>query len=116
MSETIEKVLVIPEKVLHNYKCRFCNGIWSISDDNSNCFNKCINDIFNVENSLFMNRSEAEINPEFKQLIPYCILKAEDDTIFVYRRTKKSGEQRLHLNWSLGVGGHLNDKDNNYWS
>lgn len=62
-------------------------------------------------NLLFLDRETAEKDPTHKQVIPYCMLGKTDGTIFVYQRTKKSGEKRLHGNYSLGIGGHINPSD-----
>jgi len=59
----------------------------------------------------FLPRSEAETNPEFVQVIPYCVL-LKNGHVFAYSRGKSGGEDRLHVKLSLGVGGHLNDADN----
>jgi predicted NUDIX family phosphoesterase len=58
----------------------------------------------------YQDRAEMENDPNFKQLIPYCLFQ-KDDKYFVYRRTKKGGESRLHELWSLGIGGHINPCD-----
>jgi len=55
----------------------------------------------------FRRRADCETDPEFKQVIPYCLLTA-GDSIFVYRRKTGSDETRLHTMASLGVGGHIN--------
>lgn len=67
------------------------------------------------ENNFFMPRGEAEKNPEFKQIIPYVLLVHEGKILF-YVRGKKSGESRLTNKGSIGIGGHLNDKDENLFS
>ena len=58
----------------------------------------------------YMERSAAEKNPKFKQLIPYTIL-LRNQHVFCYQRTKNGGEPRLHDLWSIGVGGHINPGD-----
>lgn len=58
----------------------------------------------------FMSRSEAEENPEFRQLIPYVVLQHEDQ-VFTYRRGVSGDESRLHGLLSLGIGGHINPPD-----
>lgn len=55
-----------------------------------------------------MRRGDAEENTEFKQPIPYCVIKRGNE-LFTYKRLKGGGETRLHEQISLGVGGHLND-------
>ena len=57
-----------------------------------------------------MKRKEAETNPEFKQLIPYALLRC-GDKVFAYRRGKLQGEKRLIGNYSLGIGGHISIDD-----
>lgn len=58
----------------------------------------------------YMPRAEAEVQPAFKQIIPYVILR-QGDKIFVTRRLNKGGEARLHGKISIGVGGHINPVD-----
>jgi predicted NUDIX family phosphoesterase len=69
------------------------------------------------ENVLFQPRSEAEKNPNFKQLIPYMIFchTGSDGIVrlFQYVRGKGMGERRLHSKRSVGVGGHLSSDDRN---
>lgn len=62
------------------------------------------------ENNFFMERSRAENDPEFKQIIPYALLFHEGRMLH-YVRGKKSGEQRLAAKGSIGIGGHMNDGD-----
>lgn len=58
----------------------------------------------------FIDRKEAEKSPEYKQIIPYGVIM-KDNKILSYQRTKKSGENRLHDNFSIGFGGHINTED-----
>jgi predicted NUDIX family phosphoesterase len=55
-----------------------------------------------------MRRGDAEENPNYKQPIPYVIIK-RGVQVFSYKRLIGGGEVRLHNQISLGVGGHLND-------
>ena len=68
----------------------------------------------------FVDREEAESNPAWKQLIPYCMLRCGDWSptgrpadrgVFLVQRTKKGGETRLHNSWSVGLGGHIEPID-----
>jgi predicted NUDIX family phosphoesterase len=61
-------------------------------------------------NNFFLTRSEAEINPAYKQIIPYAVI-AFEDSIAYYVRGKKAGEQRLVAKGSIGIGGHMNETD-----
>ncbi len=65
-----------------------------------------------LNSAFFMERPKAEENPDFKQFIPYCVLK-QNNKFFCYKRTKKGGEKRLHELYSCGVGGHVNPVDGN---
>lgn len=58
----------------------------------------------------FMLRHTAEVDPSFKQLIPYVIM-SHGDKYFSYVRGTKSGESRLVGNRSIGIGGHINPHD-----
>jgi predicted NUDIX family phosphoesterase len=61
-------------------------------------------------NNFFLPRSEAEINPAYKQIIPYAVI-AFGDRVAYYIRGKKAGEQRLVAKGSIGIGGHMNETD-----
>ena len=54
-----------------------------------------------------------EEDPCFKQVIPYLIIE-RDNGILVYQGTK-AGDARLHDRMSIGVGGHINDRDNTFY-
>jgi len=58
----------------------------------------------------FVPRVDAEENPAWKQIIPYCLLVSAGQ-IFLMQRRRGGGEARLHDKLSLGVGGHINPVD-----
>ena len=58
----------------------------------------------------FLERATAEVDPAYKQLIPYVVV-VDDDRVFAMRRTRAGGDERLHDRVSIGVGGHLNEVD-----
>lgn len=62
------------------------------------------------ENNFFMERSKAETDPSFKQIIPYVLL-VHNGRVLHYVRGKKAGEQRLVSKGSIGIGGHMNHED-----
>jgi predicted NUDIX family phosphoesterase len=64
-----------------------------------------------ASNVCYLNRSEAEHNPHFKQLIPYALIIC-GEKILRYRRGKRGLEDRLHGLYSVGVGGHILEEDN----
>ena len=61
-------------------------------------------------NNFFLPRREAEINPAYKQIIPYALI-AFENSVAHYVRGKKAGEQRLIAKGSIGIGGHMNETD-----
>ncbi|HSU54630.1 MAG TPA: hypothetical protein VLT36_11280 [Candidatus Dormibacteraeota bacterium] len=66
-------------------------------------------------NLVYRNRSEAENDPRYKQLIPYVLIMC-GDRILRYRRGKAGGETRLHGLYSVGVGGHISEEDHGLFS
>jgi len=61
--------------------------------------------------TVHINRSEAEQDKRYKQLIPYALIVC-GDKILRYRRGKGGQETRLHGLFSVGVGGHISEEDN----
>jgi predicted NUDIX family phosphoesterase len=59
------------------------------------------------EQHFFIVRSIAEQSPQYRQVIPYVVIRCNDDW-FVLRRTKKGTDARLHEKVALGIGGHIN--------
>ena len=66
-------------------------------------------------NILYRNRSEAELDKRYKQLIPYVLVICHDK-ILRYRRGKGGQETRLHGLYSVGIGGHIAEEDNGLFS
>jgi len=70
-----------------------------------------------LEYRLFLPREIAEENPNFRQIIPYCVIVRElgcpvqSRKALLYKRGKVGAEARLHAKYSLGVGGHINPVD-----
>ena len=58
----------------------------------------------------YMDRAQAEENPQFKQLIAYAIF-THAGRVLAYTRTAKGNETRLHDKMSVGIGGHINPVD-----
>jgi predicted NUDIX family phosphoesterase len=63
-----------------------------------------------VSDLVYLNRSEAEQDKRYKQLIPYVLLICKDK-ILRYRRGRGGQETRLHGLYSVGVGGHISEED-----
>ncbi len=68
--------------------------------------------ILEAQNTVFVPRSRAETDPSFKQIIPYVLIK-KADRLLHYVRGKGSGEKRLVALGSIGIGGHVNNLDEN---
>src|SRR5579859_2853065 len=64
---------------------------------------------------VYLNRSEAEQDKRYKQLIPYVLL-IHKEKILRYRRGKGGQETRLHGLYSVGIGGHISDEDHGLFS
>ncbi len=96
-----ERVLVIERKVVE--RVGIFNGLVFDAD-------RYLREIFVPGVPRFMNRSQAEKNPDFKQLIPYVIMNC-DGKYLSYVRGKRAGEARLVGHRSIGIGGHINPSD-----
>ncbi|MBX3464860.1 MAG: hypothetical protein KF830_16960 [Planctomycetes bacterium] len=75
----------------------------------------------------FVDRSLAEATPDWKQWIPYCVLRCWQGPpspagivaspeqgltgLLWVQRTQAQGEARLHGSWSIGIGGHVDTAD-----
>jgi len=58
----------------------------------------------------YIDRDFAEVNESFKQIIPYVLIKHEDEFL-ILKRLNKSTEKRLINAYTFGVGGHINPID-----
>ena len=66
-------------------------------------------------NLRYRNRSEAEQDKRFKQLIPYVLI-IRNAKILRYRRGRGGQETRLHGLYSIGIGGHISEEDHGLFS
>src|ERR1051326_1356869 len=64
---------------------------------------------------VYLNRSEAEQDRRYKQLIPYVLLIC-DDKILRYRRGRGGQGKRVHGLYSVGIGGHISEEDHELFS
>jgi len=96
-----EQVLVIERKVVE--RVGMFNGLMFDVD-------RYLREIFVQGIPCFMNRSQVEENPDYKQLIPYVIMSCEGKYLS-YVRGKRAGETRLVGHRSIGIGGHINPAD-----
>ena len=60
-----------------------------------------------TDRHFFLDRPTAETSPQYKQIIPYVLIR-NGDAYFLLQRTPKQTEARLHHKLSLGIGGHIN--------
>ena len=97
-----EQVLVVDAQ---QYKIKYGINDCKLIEVN---YNNYINFITN--NSLFLDRGLAEINPKYKQIVSYCVIRYKD-FLFTTKRLKKQTESRLHDKLSIGLGGHINNYD-----
>ncbi|HKI72323.1 MAG TPA: hypothetical protein VKA81_08110 [Verrucomicrobiae bacterium] len=66
-------------------------------------------------NTLYLNRSDAEQDKRYKQLIPYVLIICHG-RILRYRRGRGGQETRLHGLYSVGIGGHISEEDHGLFS
>ena len=101
-----EQVLVIPTE--HFHKLGHFQGF-------SHEVDKYFEHLLQPEQTSYRPRGEMEEDPNFKQLIPYCLFRYSSPdgvtSLFAYTRGKGQGEKRLHAKRSVGVGGHISLDD-----
>lgn len=102
----VEHVLVVPSAVFHElgYFQGFCNEVSTY-----------LTSLLDPQHTQYLPRDEMETDPSFKQLIPYCVFRYNDENgqthLFQYTRGSGQGEARLHAKKSIGVGGHISTAD-----
>jgi predicted NUDIX family phosphoesterase len=97
MTETPEQVMVVERESLAPYLVE--RGL--VQDGYDDVFDRI------VDLHFFLDRPTAEVSPEYKQIIPYVVIR-HGESYFLLQRTKKQTEARLHHMLSLGIGGHIN--------
>jgi len=98
-----EQVLVLPRERVPG-GCDFI-GLRAAGDAEMNGLRRAV-----AEHGRYLDRPVAEESPQWKQLIPYVVVRDGDRT-FLMERTSAGGDPRLHRKASIGVGGHLNPVD-----
>ncbi|QVY61114.1 hypothetical protein [Cytobacillus gottheilii] len=112
-----EIILVAPRNTVFNNESLAFQGteqrkevveeiITNLSDSNTSFRRGATTDPTPKENN-------AEINTDYKQPIPYVLIKRCNE-IYTYERLSGGGESRLHSKLSLGVGGHMNPEEGNF--
>lgn len=101
-----ERVLVVPTALLH--RLGYFQGF-------SRHVERYLPELLRSDHVSYRPRHEVEVDPAFKQLIPYVLFCAKDaagrPTIFQYTRGAGQGEGRLHHKRSVGIGGHISSRD-----
>jgi len=64
---------------------------------------------------VYLNRTDAEKDRRYKQLIPYVLLIC-NGKVLRYCRGKGGQETRLHGLYSVGIGGHISEEDHGLFS
>jgi len=98
--ENIEKILVVPrEKLFENI---FFEGF---EREKITYYLERIR-----KYSIFIKRFLVENDSNYKQIIPYLIIKFKNK-YFMFQRFPIGAEDRLFHKYSVGIGGHINEKD-----
>lgn len=99
---TTEEVMVIAAAEV------FKNGAWQgLKTGGADTLLKIIQ-----EKHCFLPRHQVEYDPSWQQIIPYIIFR-HNHKYLLTNRLENSAEQRLHHQYSLGLGGHINREDTN---
>jgi predicted NUDIX family phosphoesterase len=61
----------------------------------------------------FRPRSALEVDPAWKQIVPYLVLR-DGPRVFLMQRTRAGVDARLHDRWSIGIGGHVEQGDGDH--
>jgi predicted NUDIX family phosphoesterase len=97
---THEEVFVVPRAAIAD-----AAGWYGIRTDDLDAFVEALE-----REGRFGPRPAMEVDPSFKQIIPYLVLR-DAERYFLMRRTKAGADARLHDRYSIGVGGHINPED-----
>lgn len=105
MNKMDQSIMVVPTETLLGQKY-FEGFVASHEHDYQNII---------LENFKYLRRGNAEEDPSHKQPISYClIVNPGMKKVFAYQRAVKDEhytEQRLQGKWSWGIGGHIEELD-----
>jgi len=102
----VEQILVVPTALFHRlgHFQGFCGDV-----------ERYLGELLSPQHTSYRPRPEMELDPSFKQLIPYVVFRHVDAAgtvrLFEYTRGRGQGEQRLHSKRSIGIGGHISAVD-----
>lgn len=97
-----EDVLVLHNKLLKRYL--FNSNSCFLTKDKDLIYDAIL------KGHLFIPRVKAESDYNYKQVIPYIVIRQHNNYLLL-KRTEKQTEQRLHNKYSLGIGGHINPEE-----
>ncbi|MCR4324269.1 MAG: dCTP deaminase [Candidatus Curtissbacteria bacterium] len=101
-SKASERVMVVSRDDL------FSDDIWNgLKTENLQKYIKVVS-----TKHKFLPRAQVEVDPSWKQIIPYLVFE-NGKKIFVMRRKADHSDLRLANLYSIGIGGHINKKDIN---
>ena len=98
-----EKILIVPT-----------NDLMKVLDFQEGLVKVEIERIKNLirKKGVFKDRNLVENDENFRQIIPYIVIKT-DEKYLIVKRLETQGEKRLHNKYSMGIGGHINLNDYN---
>lgn len=67
--------------------------------------------LFIKEDLVVLDRPACETDKTYRHFATYVIIQDAEGKILTYPRAKGSTEERLHGNWSVGIGGHITVKN-----
>lgn len=108
MSNSMERVLVVPSEIRRNERFNFVGFT-----ESDHCRTEVLLDAID-DHYWFHTRSEAEGDVSLLQIIPYVLITRPGPNgkeYFAYQRTTGGGDKRLHGAASFGLGGHVNPCD-----
>ncbi len=97
----VEQVLVVPTFLLHEA------GLFQGLNTNVDHY---LPRLLDPRHLSYRPRPEMELDPAFKQIIPYVVLR-HAGRVFHYLRGQGAGEKRCCALRSIGLGGHINPGD-----
>ena len=103
IDRSAERVLVVPSATFHRA------GIFQGFSPRADYY---LSRILEPANLSYRLRSDVETDLDFKQIVPYVLLRWKDQ-VFHYTRGKRATETRLQALRSIGVGGHISLIDEN---
>lgn len=107
MSKWDEKILVVDRETIFSNEENSFYGFLNKDDE------KVKKIVATFSKYQVKRRGNMEEDPSYKQLIGYVLVKDKDTKdVLVYKRLVGGGEARLHGKASVGIGGHMNDVEN----